>query len=69
MRKITNILTDLSSSRETILECNDFLVQLEEHLEEKLSGKEPQIVLDCNKFIRSFLMDNLNIFWYYLHTY
>jgi len=62
MRKLTNVLEDLSSSRNIILECNDFLVQLEEHLEEKLGSKEPQIVLDCNKFIRSFLMDNLNIF-------
>ena len=62
VRKVTNTLTDLSGARDTILECNDFLVQLEEHLEERLGRKEPQIVLDCNKFIRTFLMDNLNIF-------
>ena len=62
MRKITNVLEDLSAGRNIILDCNDFLVQLEEHLEEKLGGKEPQIVLDCNKFIRNFLMDNLTVF-------
>jgi len=39
IRKITNILEDLSHSRDIILECNDFLVQLEEHLEETLGKK------------------------------
>ena len=62
VRKVSNILEDLSASRNLILDCNDFLVQLEEHLEERLGQKEPQIVLDCNKFIRNFLMDNLTIF-------
>jgi len=32
MRKITNVLEDLSGGRNIILDCNDFLVQLEEHL-------------------------------------
>ena len=32
MRKLTNVLEDLSASRNIILDCNDFLVQLEEHL-------------------------------------
>lgn len=61
-RKVTNILEDLAGCRHLILDCNDFLMQLEEHLEERLGTREPQIVLDCNKFIRNFLMDNLNIF-------
>jgi hypothetical protein len=55
-------MSDLSACRDSILECNDFLVQLEEHLEERLGSKEPQIVLDCNRFIRNFLMESLNVF-------
>ena len=39
VRKVSNILEDLSASRNLILDCNDFLVQLEEHLEERLGQK------------------------------
>jgi len=33
-----------------------------EILDDKMNKKAPEIVLDCNKFIRGFLMDNLAIF-------
>ena len=33
LRKIKNILGDLSSTREIVLDCNNFLVQLQEHIE------------------------------------
>ena len=39
LRKITNILEDHSANRNIILECNDFLIQLEEILEIKLGNK------------------------------
>ena len=33
LRKIKNILGDLSATREIVLDCNNFLVKLEEHIE------------------------------------
>lgn len=32
LRKVTNVLEDLGGCRNLILDCNDFLMQLEEHL-------------------------------------
>lgn len=62
LRKLKNILGDLSEVRETVLECNNFLVDLQDHIESRLSEKDPDVVLDCNRFIRSYLLQNLNIF-------
>jgi hypothetical protein len=41
LRKISLVLADMSKSRGIILECNDFLVQLMEILDDKLGKKAP----------------------------
>lgn len=60
-KKLSGLFETLSISKKALVECQTFLVDLQTLLEGKLSSSHPTIVLDCNRFIRSFMLKALEI--------
>ena len=60
-KKLSILFETLSMSKRALVECHNFLIELQTLLESKLSNSHPIIVLDCNRFIRSFMMSTLEI--------
>jgi len=60
-KKLSALFETLSMSKKALVECHSFLLELQTLLETKLSTSNPTIILDCNRFIRSFMMKTLEI--------
>lgn len=58
-KKLSALFETLTMSKAALVECRSFLLELQTLLEARLSASQPTIVLDCNRFIRTFLLKTL----------